>query len=73
LYGLKHLSLHHHYLLKGWQEWWVPNIVVTIINVVVVVGLAAPGVGHLKNKILWDKQERSGGGEYHATIVARVQ
>jgi hypothetical protein len=46
LHGLKHLSLHDQNLFKYWWGWCVSNIIVPTI---IIVGVAAPSVDHLKN------------------------
>jgi hypothetical protein len=46
LHSLKHLSLHHQNLLQG--RWQVVSVVV-LSFVVLGVGVAVPGVDHLKN------------------------
>jgi hypothetical protein len=54
LHGLKHLSLHHENLLQGWWGWRGGSVVVlsiVILNIIVLsVGVAAPCVGHLKDR-----------------------
>jgi hypothetical protein len=50
LHGLEHLSLPGQNLFKCRWGWCVSSIVVPTI-VVVVGGVAAPSVGHLKNMI----------------------
>jgi hypothetical protein len=47
LYGLEHLSLHHHNLFQDWWGWWVGNVVVLSI-VVLSVGIVTPCVDHSK-------------------------